>query len=137
MANILRSLALGGSLFLAGVATAVTAQKYSDSQLRQEQQRAVLSGAEHMEVIVSVAEYPPGEFMGRHIHHGLEAAYIIDGAEVEVPGKGTISLPTGKAVLNLRDVPHGGMKVTGEQTLRLFTVHIVDRDKPLYDFIEK
>jgi hypothetical protein len=42
-------------------------------------------------------------------------------------------LPTGMSVMNLRDVRHGGFVVLGETPLRLFTVHIVDKNKPLYD----
>jgi len=122
--------------FSLGAATVVTAQKYTDSSQRQEQHRADLSGAEDMEVIVSVAEYQPGETIRRHYHHGLEAAYVINGAEVTAPGKGPFTLPTGKTVLNLRDAAHGGLTVTGEQTLSLFTVHIVDKHEPLYDYVD-
>jgi hypothetical protein len=43
-------------------------------------------------------------------------------------------LPTGASLLNLRDVKHGGFKVVSEMPLRLFTVHIVDKGKPLYDY---
>ena len=89
-----------------------------------------------MEVIVSVAEYQPGETIGRHTHHGLEAAYVIAGAEVTAPGKAPFMLPTGKTVLNLRDKAHGGLTVSGVDSLSLFTVHIVDKNKPLYDYID-
>jgi hypothetical protein len=50
-----------------------------------------------------------------------------------VPGKDPIALPTGAPIMNLRDVPHAGWKVAGETTIKLFTVHIVDKGKPLYD----
>jgi hypothetical protein len=42
-------------------------------------------------------------------------------------------MPTGAAILNLRDVVHGGFVVVSDQPLKLFTVHIVDKGKPLYD----
>ena len=35
--------------------------------------------------------------------------------------------------MNLRDVLHGGYKVIGNKTIKLVTVHIVDKGKPLYD----
>jgi hypothetical protein len=35
--------------------------------------------------------------------------------------------------ISVRDVPHGGVKVVGDKPLRLLTVHIVDKGKPLYD----
>ncbi|MFC6519202.1 hypothetical protein ACFQAT_04825 [Undibacterium arcticum] len=45
-------------------------------------------------------------------------------------------LETGTPILNLRDVPHGGFKVIGDGSLKLFTVHVVDKDKPLYDYVK-
>ena len=38
----------------------------------------------------------------------------------------------GTAKIKVRDVPHGAFTVTGDKTLRLLTVHIVDKGKPLY-----
>ena len=37
----------------------------------------------------------------------------------------------------LRDVQHAGFSVVGDKTLKLFTVHIVDKGKPLYDISKK
>ena len=31
------------------------------------------------------------------------------------------------------DVPHGAFKVVGDKPIRYLSVHIVDKDKPLYD----
>ena len=56
------------------------------------------------------------------------------GAIVQSPGKDPAPLPTGASLLNLRDVKHGGFKVVSETPLKLFTVHIVDKGKPLYDY---
>ena len=39
-----------------------------------------------MEVIGSVSEYQPGAEIRRHIHHGLEAVYVIQGAMIQVAG---------------------------------------------------
>ena len=38
--------------------------------------------------------------------------------------------------LNLRDAVHGGFKVIGPGNLILFTVHTVDKGKPLYDWVK-
>jgi len=38
--------------------------------------------------------------------------------------------------LNLRDVPHGGFKIVGDQSLKVLTVHVVDKGKPLYDTVK-
>jgi hypothetical protein len=54
---------------------------------------------------------------------------------VQYPGKPPMMLETGTAILNLRDAPHGGFKVVGAGPLKLFTVHVVDKGKPLYEWV--
>jgi quercetin dioxygenase-like cupin family protein len=121
-------------LFSVGVVTGLVAQPNSDSPQRVEKQRADLSGAPDMEVIASVAEYQPGEGIDQHIHHGIEAAYVVQGASVQVPDQEPTALPAGATILNLREVRHGGFTVVGDSPLKLFTVHVVDKRKPLYDY---
>ena len=133
--TLIRSLA-GVLLFGVGVVTGLVAQTSSDSPQRAEQKRTDLSGAPGMEVIASVAEYKPGDSIGLHSHHGVEAAYVLQGASVQLPGKDPMALATGATVLNLRDVKHGGYKIVGDTSLKLFTVHIVDKGKPLYDYAQ-
>lgn len=103
---------------------------------RTELKRADLSGAPGMEVITSVSEYRTGESVARHLHHGIETGYVLQGTMVQYPGQAPVMLATGTAVMNLRDVPHAGFKVVGEQPLKLFTVHIVDKGKPLYEWVK-
>jgi len=101
---------------------------------RVELKRADLSApGTNMEVVLSTAEYQPGEFIARHIHHGEEAFYVLQGATVETPDGKQLELKTGTGSMNLRDVPHAGIKVVGNTALKLVTVHIVDKGKPLYD----
>jgi quercetin dioxygenase-like cupin family protein len=119
------------AVFVATAAFASLAQA-QDSPNRKEMKRADLSGTK-MEVILSTAEYKPGEMIARHIHHGEEAFYVIQGATVETPDGKKIELKTGSGSINLRDVPHGGFKVVGDTPLKLVTVHIVDKGAPLYD----
>ena len=57
-----------------------------------------------------------------------------DEARVQAPGQEARMIATGATILNLRDVKHGGFKVVGDSPLKLFTVHIVDKGKPLYDY---
>jgi quercetin dioxygenase-like cupin family protein len=106
-----------------------------DLPRRQELKRADLSGAPGMEVITSVTEYHPGEVIPRHLHHGLETGYVLQGSTIQMPGQAPTRLETGSAIMNLRDVPHAGFKVIGPEPLKLLTVHIVDKDKPLYDWV--
>jgi quercetin dioxygenase-like cupin family protein len=120
-------------LFSLGLVTGLAAQTPGDSPQRVEQKRTDLTGAPGMEVIASIAEYKPGEGIPLHLHHGIEAAYVVQGSSVQVPGKEPMVLATGATLLNLRDVVHGGFKVVGDTSLKLFTVHAVDKGKPLYD----
>lgn len=103
-----------------------------DSPQRKELKRTDLPGT-NMEVILSVSEYKPGDFIARHIHHGVEAFYVIQGATVETPDGKQIKLATGTGSENLREVPHGGFKIVGDTSLKLVTVHVVDKGRPLYD----
>lgn len=121
-------------LFGLGVATGLVAQTMTDSPQRVEQKRTDLSGAPDMEVVASTAEYQPDDLVGQHIHHGVEAAYVVQGARIQVPGKDPAMIATGTTILNLRDIKHGGFKVIGDASLKLFTVHRVDKGKPLYDY---
>jgi quercetin dioxygenase-like cupin family protein len=131
---LIRSLA-GLAVFSLGLVTGLVAQTVAnDSPQRVEQKRADLSGAPGMEVIASIAEYKPGDAIDLHLHHGVEAAYVVQGASVQVPGKDPMTLATGATVMNLRDVKHGGYRVVGDTSLKLFTVHVVDKGKPLYDY---
>ncbi len=120
-----------------GIALAIPIAGHSqDLPQRKELRRADLSGAPGMEVISSISEYKSGQELPRHIHHGIEAGYVVQGAMVQVPGQAPMMLKTGAPILNLRDVPHGGFKVIGPGSLILFTVHTVDKGKPLYDWVK-
>ncbi len=102
-----------------------------------EHHRADLEGAPGMEVIVSTAEYRRGDSIHLHRHHGVEALYVIQGATVQSPGKAPHEIPTGASLLNLRDVYHAGFTVVGDTPLKLFTVHVVDKGKPLYEYAQE
>ena len=123
-------------IFCLGLATGLTAQTLTDSPQRKEQKRTDLTGAPNMEVIASIVELKPGESSNLHVHHGVEAFHVLQGALVQAPGQEPSMLPTGLTSLNLRDVKHGAFKVLGETPLKLLTVHIVDKDKPLYDYVK-
>jgi len=99
---------------------------------RKELKRSDLTGT-NMEVVVSISETKPGEALPRHLHHGEEAFYVLEGATAELPDGKQISLATGAAAINVREIAHGGFKIVGDKTLKLLTVHIVDKGKPLYD----
>ena len=117
--------------------TAPVAGWAQDSANRKEIRRVDLSGAPGMEVISSVSEYKPGESIPLHIHHGIEAGIVLQGGMIQLPGKDPVPFPTGAPIMNLRDVAHAGWTVAGDAVIKLYTVHIVDKGKPLYDAPKK
>ena len=126
--------ALAVLIFSLGLATGLIAQTLGDVPYRSEQKRADLSGAPDMEVIASIVEIKPGESSELHSHPGIEVFNVLQGSMVQVQGQAPSPIPTGLTAMNLRDVKHGAFKVVGENSLKLFTVHVVDKSKPLYIF---
>jgi quercetin dioxygenase-like cupin family protein len=102
----------------------------ADEPKRTIMKRADLTGT-NMEIIVSVLEVPPGVNIAKHTHPGEEAVYVLEGATLQFPDGREVSRPAGEAGLNVRDVPHAGYKVVGDKPLKLLTVHIVDKGKPM------
>lgn len=127
---------VGGLLFGLGVVTGFTAQDLTDTPYRKEQKRTDLTGAPNMEVIASIVEIKPGDSSELHVHHGVEAFHVLQGSLVQAPGQQPMMLATGLTSMNLRDVKHGAFKVVGDAPLKLLTVHVVDKDKPLYDYVK-
>ena len=107
-----------------------------DSAARKELKRADLSGSPGMEVISSITELKPGDDFPRHLHHGVEAGYVVQGGMIQMPGQAPTMLATGSPIFNLRDAVHAGYKVVGPGNLILYTTHVVDKGKPLYDWVK-
>ena len=124
---------VASAVALAVVAAAAQAQ---DLPQRKELRRVDLSGAAGMEVVSSVSTFQPGDEFPRHLHHGVELGYVVQGAMVQLPGQAPTMMATGAPIQNLRDAVHGGFKVIGPGNLILFTVHSVDKGKPLYDWVK-
>ena len=124
--------------WIAAIVAAVTfaslavAQNDLNPKNRQELKREDVPGT-NMEVVISVVETAPGEMISRHIHHGEEGFYVIQGGAVETLDGKKVTLATGAGGVNHRDVPHGGLKVVGDTPVKLFNVHVVDKGLPLYD----
>jgi len=133
--RILRS-GLIVALSLVSAALLCAATGPNDLPQREELKRADLSGAPDMVVITSVTELKKGESVPRHFHHGVETGYILQGTMVQLPGKEPTLMATGTPIMNLRDVPHAGFTVVGDTPLKMLTVHVVDKDKPLYEWVK-
>jgi quercetin dioxygenase-like cupin family protein len=113
------------------VSTAIFAQ---DPSWRHEIRRLDVPGAPDKQIVVELNEFKPGDGLDRHSHPGIEQGYVIQGAMVQQPGKDPIMFPTGTLLSNMPDVVHGGFKVVGDTSLKAFSVYVVDRNRPLYDW---
>jgi quercetin dioxygenase-like cupin family protein len=102
---------------------------------RDELKRADLTGKD-MDVIVTVVTVPPGESLPRHVHPGEEVVYVLDGATLELPDGSQRQFQTGAATINSRNVPHAGFKVAGDRALKMLTIHIVDKGKPVTEVVK-
>jgi quercetin dioxygenase-like cupin family protein len=110
-------------------------QAHGEGIKRNELKRADLTGKD-MDIIVTVLEVPPGESLAKHIHPGEEVVYVLEGATLELPDGKQVQFPAGGATINARDVPHAGVKVVGDKTLKMLNVHIVDKGKPVTEFVK-
>ncbi len=117
------------------IATAWADATRSDLPQRQELKRAGLTMSPEMEVITSISEIKKGDTVPRHYHHGIETGYVLQGTMVQFPDHAPTMMQTGSAIMNLRDVPHAGFTVVGDRPLRLLSVHIVDKNRPLYEWV--
>jgi quercetin dioxygenase-like cupin family protein len=96
--------------------------------------RTPLQKAEFPDGFVSVsaiAEIPAGGAAGRHSHPGIELGYIIEGeADLILEGQPAQHLKAGESY----QVPMGTVhdaKVSGDKPLKVLTVYIVDKTRPL------
>lgn len=98
--------------------------------------RADLSGNARLEVIMSTLEVHPGAVIPRHFHHGDEHLFVIESGAIETLDGSPVNLATGSAMHFARGEVHGGLRFTGDRPVRVLTVHIVDKDKPLTNAAE-
>jgi quercetin dioxygenase-like cupin family protein len=108
----------------------------NDLPQRQELKRADLTAAPIMEVITSVTEIKKGGTIPRHYHHGIETGYVLQGTMVQIAGRAPTMMQTGSTFMYPRDAPHGPIRVVGNEPLRVLTVHIVDKGKALYEWVQ-
>jgi quercetin dioxygenase-like cupin family protein len=133
MANARRLGLLGLLCFVIGVLVVDTgfAQQPKTTRLKQ----ADLTGT-NMEMFVSILEVPPGATIRRHTHKGEEVVQVLEGAMIENYEQTQEMWETGATFINVRDVPHGGYKVIGDKTLKLLTVHVLDKGSPFVTLVK-
>ncbi|MCJ2136569.1 cupin domain-containing protein [Methylobacterium sp. J-026] len=119
-------LGAAGALVLAGAAAAQEVK-------RTELGRQPVSGDESREIVMQLVEIPPGATSRRHFHNGEEAFYVLEGGLAQMPGQPSKERPAGERGINRRGVPHAGYTVVGDRTVRILSVYVVDKGKPLQE----
>ena len=120
-----------GLMALIGLGLTFAATADAQTTTRTELTKGDLTGT-NMEIVVGTIEAAPGTSAILHTHAGEEAVYVLSGGTAVTPDGKPIVFEAGTARINVRDVPHGAFTVTGDKTVKLLTVHIVDKGKPLY-----
>ena len=126
-------------LVFAGIvigAFAAQALRAQGSVNRVELRKADLTGVPGTEVIMATLEIPPGATVPRHFHYGDEFLYVLEGGSFQAPGQDPASFKSGVSLRFPREAPHGGFTVVGEKTLKVLTVHVVDKGKPLVELAQ-
>jgi quercetin dioxygenase-like cupin family protein len=122
-----------GLLAVLAVVTAQTQEAELPGTERTILNRADLEGAQNMEVISSLLVVQPGAAIPAHFHNGIESGRVLEGGLIQMPGKEPQRLETGSPIFNLRGVMHGGWTSVSDKPILLYTVHIIDKAKPLFD----
>ncbi len=91
-----------------------------------------LVGMEGKEAILALAEIAPGAATGKHTHPGYEFAYVLEGSgSLEIEGKPSIPLIAGNAIYQPSTQVHRGVNGSSTAPLKIFSVYIVEKGRPL------
>jgi quercetin dioxygenase-like cupin family protein len=88
------------------------------------------ASAKH-EAVMAVAELQPGASAGRHMHHGVEIGYVLEGAVVfEHQGRAPVTKKAGEAFQNDVAAAHDA-KNSGATPAKILAIYVVEKGKPL------
>lgn len=122
---------------LAGVAVGAVGANYVGAQsapqvTRTELLRKPISGIEGKEVIVFVADVPPGAVAPRHSHPGDEAIYMLQGAMTFMPDGGQpFELRTGQITFNPAKHVHMAKNVSASEPAKVLNCMLAEKGQPL------
>ncbi len=135
MAQKLKPAALVSAGILIG-ALSVQALHAQGPIQRVELQKHDLTGTSGTEVVMATLEIQPGGTIPRHFHHGDEFLYVLESGSFQAPGQDPVTFKTGTSLHFPRELPHGGFTIVGDKSLKVLTVHVVDKGKPLSELVK-
>ena len=81
-------------------------------------------------VVTAIAEVPAGGAAGRHTHPGIETGYVLEGElELVIDGKPPVMVKAGESYQIPAGVVHDAK--AGDKPLKVLTIYVVDKSKPL------
>ena len=92
-----------------------------------------MTGIGGTEVVMATLEIPPRAAVPRHFHNGDEFLYVLEGEVIQAPGQDPATFNAGMSLRFPREAPPGGFTVIGDKNLKVLTVHVVDKGKPLVE----
>jgi quercetin dioxygenase-like cupin family protein len=112
------------------VATAVEADISPPGGIRREILKRTEGPTPDYETIIASAEIAPGFSVPRHIHPGIESAYIVEGGGVFLlDGDPPLEIKAGDAVLVPARKPHA-LK-GGDKPTKILSTYILEKGQPL------
>jgi quercetin dioxygenase-like cupin family protein len=122
---------------LAGIAVGGLGATYLGAQgaaqvTRTELLRKPASGIEGKEVVVFIADVPPGAVAGRHFHPGDEAIYMQQGALVFEPDGGQpFELTAGQITFNPSKHIHQARNASASEPAKVLNCMLAEKGQPL------
>jgi quercetin dioxygenase-like cupin family protein len=122
---------------LAGVAVGALGATYVGAQAaaqvtRTELLRKPISGLEGKEVVVFVADVPPGAVAGRHAHPGDEAIYMLQGAlRFQPDGEQPFELKAGQITFNPAKRVHMAKNESSSEPAKVLNCMLAEKGQPL------
>ena len=98
---------------------------------RIELSRTDFKGSKNTEIIIAKIALDPGARVPLHYHHGQTYTYILNGGTVRLRNGKIRTDKTGTLFNYPRNQIHGGFTITGQKTIEILSVNIVDKEKPL------
>jgi quercetin dioxygenase-like cupin family protein len=129
-----KSLVIAGAVVVGMLSGAMLERAFGSQQsgiTRTVLQRADDPGAKSHEAVMASVTVAPGASAGRHMHPGIEIAYVLDGAIiVEHQGRQPVTKKAGEFFQIDPNAPHDARN-TGSAPAKILAIYLVEKGKPM------
>jgi len=125
-----------GLTLAVGIAFGAFGQRFLSAQQpsikRTELMKTAIAGMEGKEVVMYIAELPPGAAAGKHTHPGEEFAYVLDGTlTLEPQGQEPKTYKTGEVFHNAARIVHDAKNTSTTGPTKVLVFLIAEKGQPL------